>query len=61
MEDFVRQGYLEVIPQPNTDPLVKEIVWGQRAKHEFTKKNSLNFVSQVCISFYLYTYTTRWV
>jgi len=47
MEDFVRQGYLEVIPQPNTDPLVKEIVWGQRAKHEFTKKNSLNFVSQI--------------
>lgn len=47
MEDFVRQGYLEVIPQPNTDPQVKDIVWGQRAKHEFTKKNALDFVSQV--------------
>jgi len=47
MEEFVRQGYLEVIPQPNTDPLVKDISWGQRAKHEYPKKNALNFVSQI--------------
>ena len=47
MDEFVRQGYLEVVPQPNTDPQVKDIIWGQRAKHEFPKQNSLNFVSSV--------------
>merc|ERR1719208_374183 len=47
MDEFVRQGYLEVVPQPNTDPQVKDIIWGQRAKHEFPKQNSLNFVSLI--------------
>ncbi|XP_005109416.1 non-structural maintenance of chromosomes element 3 homolog [Aplysia californica] len=47
MEEFVRQGYLELVPQPNTDPQVKDIAWGQRAKHEFSKRDALNFVSQI--------------
>ncbi|BFZ10971.1 hypothetical protein BsWGS_14011 [Bradybaena similaris] len=47
MEEFVRQAYLEVVQQPNTDPPVKTICWGQRAKYEFTKTNALNLVCQI--------------
>jgi len=47
MEEWTRQAYLEVVPQPNTDPVVKEIHWGQRAHVEFTKKNSLDLVCRV--------------
>lgn len=45
--EFVRQGYLEYTRQPNTDPPVFEFRWGFRAKKEITKRNCLDFVSQV--------------
>ncbi|XP_052680816.1 non-structural maintenance of chromosomes element 3 homolog [Crassostrea angulata] len=45
--EFVRQGYLEYTRQPNTDPPVFEFRWGFRAKKEITKRNCLDFVSQL--------------
>ncbi|XP_048742611.1 non-structural maintenance of chromosomes element 3 homolog [Ostrea edulis] len=45
--EFVRQGYLEHIRQPNTDPPVYEFRWGFRARKEITKRICLNFVSQL--------------
>ncbi|XP_061186560.1 non-structural maintenance of chromosomes element 3 homolog [Saccostrea echinata] len=45
--EFVRQGYLEHTKQPNSDPPVYEYRWGFRAKKEITKRNCLDFVSQL--------------
>ena len=45
--EFVRQGYLEYNKTPNTEPPVYEYTWGQRAKHETSKRMVLNFVCQV--------------
>ncbi|ESO89986.1 hypothetical protein LOTGIDRAFT_56299, partial [Lottia gigantea] len=46
-QEFVRQAYLEYIKQPQTDPLVYDFKWGQRAKAETSKNNILHFVSEV--------------
>lgn len=46
-QEFVRQGYLEYIKQANSDPAVFDFRWGQRAKHEISKRSCLNFVSQL--------------
>ncbi|KAK6175409.1 hypothetical protein SNE40_013878 [Patella caerulea] len=45
--EFVRQGYLEYIRQPQTDPSIYDFKWGQRAKAETSKRNILHFVSQM--------------
>lgn len=46
-QEFVRQGYIEYTRQQNSDPPVHEFRWGQRAKQEISKKNCLDFVSQL--------------
>ncbi|KAL3853175.1 hypothetical protein ACJMK2_016740 [Sinanodonta woodiana] len=46
-QEFVRQGYIEIVRQTNTDPPVNEFKWGQRAKHETTKRKVLTFVCQI--------------
>ncbi|XP_076095313.1 non-structural maintenance of chromosomes element 3 homolog isoform X1 [Mytilus galloprovincialis] len=46
-QEFVRQGYIEYIRQPNTDPAVYDFRWGQRARHEISKRTCLNFVCQL--------------
>ena len=55
-QEFVRQCYLEVTRQPNTEPPVSEFRWGQRAFLETSKENILNFVSQVS---YLFRFHVR--
>jgi hypothetical protein len=46
-QEFVRQGYLEYIRQPATDPPAYDFKWGCRARSETTKKKVLDFVCQV--------------
>lgn len=46
-QEFVRQGYLEYIRQPASDPPTYELKWGERAKSELTKREALNFVCQI--------------
>jgi len=46
-QEFVRQCYLEIVRQPNTDPPVSEFKWGQRAKLEISKRHILDFVSDI--------------
>ncbi|KAL5014212.1 hypothetical protein ScPMuIL_008482 [Solemya velum] len=47
MTEFVRQGYLECIKQPNSDPPAFDFKWGQRSKQETTKRKVLQFVCKV--------------
>ncbi|KAK3101147.1 hypothetical protein FSP39_001284 [Pinctada imbricata] len=46
-QEFVRQGYIDYIRHPNSDPPVFEFRWGARAKHEVLKRSCMDFVSQV--------------
>ncbi|XP_064633096.1 non-structural maintenance of chromosomes element 3 homolog [Lineus longissimus] len=46
-QEFVRQGYLEYIRQPQSDPPAYDFTWGCRARAETTKKKVLDFVCQV--------------
>ena len=46
-KEFVHQRYLEYTLQPATEPPIHEFRWGQRAFAETTKRNVLDFVSQV--------------
>ncbi|XP_033746746.1 non-structural maintenance of chromosomes element 3 homolog isoform X2 [Pecten maximus] len=46
-QEFYRQGYVEYTRQQNSDPPVFEFRWGQRAKQEISRKNCLDFVSQL--------------
>lgn len=45
--EFVRQGYLEFTRQPNSDPPVFDVRWGQRAQKELPLRYCLQFVSQL--------------
>ena len=45
--EFVREGYLEMIRQPNSEPPAYNFIWGSRAYHETSKMNVLEFVSKV--------------
>ncbi|OWF48308.1 non-structural maintenance of chromosomes element 3 homolog [Mizuhopecten yessoensis] len=46
-QEFAKQGYIEYTRQQNSDPPVYEFRWGQRAKQEISRKNCLDFVSQL--------------
>ncbi|KAK3102552.1 hypothetical protein FSP39_012153, partial [Pinctada imbricata] len=46
-QEFVRQGYIDYIRHPNSDPPVFEFRWGARAKHEVLKRSCMDFVSQL--------------
>ena len=45
--DFVRQRYLDKTVAEKTDDVKLEFKWGARAEHEFSRRKSLEFVSQV--------------
>ncbi|XP_041349062.1 non-structural maintenance of chromosomes element 3 homolog [Gigantopelta aegis] len=46
-QEFVRQGFLEYVRQPNNDIPTYDFQWGQRAHLETSKKHCLHFVSQI--------------
>ena len=46
-QELVRQAYLDVQKQPGSEPPAYEYRWGQRAKHEVSKRKCLSFITEV--------------
>ncbi|XP_052799990.1 non-structural maintenance of chromosomes element 3 homolog [Mya arenaria] len=59
-QEWVRQCYLEITRQPNTEPPLSEVRWGQRAHLETTKRNVLGYVSKIYGVQELSQWTSQW-
>jgi hypothetical protein len=45
--DLPRLGYIEIRRDTTADPPTCEMLWGERAEHEVTKRSVLDFIAQI--------------